>query len=221
LGEACRALDFPIVSGNVSLYNETNGVGILPTPAIAGVGLLDVGAKRVGAAFVAEGDAILLIGAPEGWGGHMGQSAYLRDVLGREEGAPPPVDLFEEKRIGDFVRGLIQEGNASSVHDLSDGGLAVALAEMALASGIGAKVDEPDNAIPAFFGEDQGRYLVTSSAANQQSILDQAKTLSISVMILGVTGGKELKLGKSRAISIEDLHAANEGWLPGFMNAAS
>lgn len=221
LGEACRELDFPIVSGNVSLYNETNGVGILPTPAIAGVGLLEAGARRVGAAFSTDKEAILLVGGPEGWGSHMGQSAYLRDVLGREEGAPPPVDLFEEKRTGDFVRGLIQDGKVSAVHDLSDGGLAVALAEMAMGSGIGAKVDAPDNVIPAFFGEDQGRYLVTAPADDQKDILDQAKTLSISVMILGATGGKELKLGESRAISIEDLRAAHESWLPDFMDTAT
>jgi len=221
LGEACRELDFPIVSGNVSLYNETNGVGILPTPAIAGVGLLEAGARRVGAAFATANEAILLVGGPEGWGGHMGQSAYLRDVLGREEGAPPPVDLFEEKRTGDFVRGLIQDGKVSAVHDLSDGGLAVALTEMAMGSSIGAKIDAPDNVIPAFFGEDQGRYLVTAPADDQKDILDQAKTLSISVMILGATGGKELKLGESRAIFIEDLRAAHESWLPDFMDTAT
>jgi phosphoribosylformylglycinamidine synthase II len=221
LGEACRALDFPIVSGNVSLYNETNGVGILPTPAIAGVGLLEAGAKRVGAAFTGADETIFLVGAPKSWGTHLGQSAYLRDVLGREEGAAPPVDLFEEKHTGDFVRGLIQDGKASAVHDLSDGGLAVALAEMAMASGIGANIDAPDNAIPAFFGEDQGRYLATCRSADQQSILDYAETLSISVIIIGTTGGKELKLGESRAISIEELQAAHEGWMPTFMNATA
>jgi phosphoribosylformylglycinamidine synthase subunit PurL len=221
LGEACRALDFPIVSGNVSLYNETNGVGILPTPAIAGVGLLEAGAKHVGAAFTGADETIFLVGAPKSWGTHLGQSAYLRDVLGREEGAAPPVDLFEEKHTGDFVRGLIQDGKATAVHDLSDGGLAVALAEMAMASGIGAYIDAPNNAIPAFFGEDQGRYLVTCRSADQQSILDYAETLSISVIIIGTTGGKELKLGESRAISIEELQAAHEGWMPTFMNAAA
>ena len=111
IGEACRALDFPVVSGNVSLYNETNGRGILPTPTIGGVGLLDDFAKSATLAFKADGDAILLIGETHGW---LGQSVYLRDICGREEGAPPPVDLAAEKRNGDFVRGLIRAGTATA-----------------------------------------------------------------------------------------------------------
>ncbi|MEQ8656316.1 MAG: phosphoribosylformylglycinamidine synthase subunit PurL [Hyphomicrobiales bacterium] len=221
LGEACRALDFPIVSGNVSLYNETNGVGILPTPAIAGVGLLEAGARRVSIAFAGQDEPILLIGGPETWGNHLGQSAYLRDVLGREDGAPPPVDLFEEKRAGDFVRGLIQEGVATAAHDLSDGGLAIGLADMVLASNIGAIIDAADDAIPAFFGEDQARYLLTVSNDDASEVLIRAKALGISAAQIGFTGGKELKLGQSRAISINDLRTAHEGWLPNFMNATA
>ena len=137
IAEACRALDFPVVSGNVSLYNETNGRGILPTPSIGGVGLLDDFTKSATLAFKAEGEAILLIGETQGW---LGQSVYLRDICGREEGAPPPVDLAAEKRNGDVVRGMIHAGTATAVHDLSDGGLLIALAEMAMASGIGAQL---------------------------------------------------------------------------------
>ena len=132
IGEACRALDFPVVSGNVSLYNETNGRAILPTPTIGGVGLLDDFTKSMTIAFKAEGEAILLIGETRGW---LGRSLYLRDICGREEGAPPPVDLAAERRHGDFVRGLIRDGLVTAVHDISDGGLLVALAEMAMASG--------------------------------------------------------------------------------------
>ena len=135
IGEACQALDFPVVSGNVSLYNETNGQGILPTPAIGGVGLVDDVTVNASIAFKREGEAIILIGATQGW---LGQSIYLRDVCGREEGAPPPVDLAQEKRNGDFVRQLIRSGQVTTVHDCSDGGLALALAEMAMAGGIGA-----------------------------------------------------------------------------------
>ncbi len=138
IGEACRALDFPIVSGNVSLYNETNGQAILPTPTIGGVGVVDDFTKSMTLAFKAEGEAILVIGETTGW---LGQSIYLRDICGRDDGAPPPVDLGAERRHGDFVRDLIRDGLVTAAHDISDGGLLVALAEMAMASGIGAVLD--------------------------------------------------------------------------------
>src|SRR5262249_37338095 len=127
IADAARTLAFPVVSGNVSLYNETNGVAIPPTPAIGGVGLLDDVGKFATLAFKAEGEIILLAGAPLSWGTHLGQSIYLREILGREDGPPPPVDLAAEKRVGDFVRGLIREGKATAAHDLSDGGLAIGL----------------------------------------------------------------------------------------------
>ena len=164
IAEACRALDFPVVSGNVSLYNETNGRGILPTPSIGGVGLLDDFTKSATLAFKAAGEAILLIGETQGW---LGQSVYLRDICGREEGAPPPVDLAAEKRNGDVVRGMIHAGTATAVHDVSDGGLLIALAEMAMAGGIGAQLlAAPGSIVPHayWFGEDQARYIVTVPA---------------------------------------------------------
>jgi phosphoribosylformylglycinamidine synthase len=123
MAEAARALDFPVVSGNVSLYNETNGKAIPPTPAIGGVGLLPDIDRMATLAFKAEGEAIFLVGAPPSWGTHLGQSVYLREVAGREEGPPPPVDLAHERRVGDFVRALIRERVATAVHDCSDGGL--------------------------------------------------------------------------------------------------
>ena len=126
IGEACRALDFPVVSGNVSLYNETHGRAILPTPTIGGVGVLADFQKSATIAFKRAGDAILLVGETQGW---LGQSLYLRDICGREEGAPPPVDLAAEKRNGDFVRALIGEGIATAVHDVSDGALKASVAE--------------------------------------------------------------------------------------------
>ena len=160
IGEAARALDFPIVSGNVSLYNETQGAGILPTPAIGGVGLIADVAKAAQTGFARDGDAILLIGETKGW---LGQSAYAHDLCGRTDGAPPPVDLAAERRNGDFVRELILSGRVSAAHDLSDGGLAVALAEMALSGDMGAEIaalpSGPGHA--TLFGEDQARYLVT------------------------------------------------------------
>src|SRR5579863_3986527 len=138
--DACLALDYPVVSGNVSLYNETNGSGILPTPAIGGVGLIEDAANSASLGFKRAGETIILIGETRG---HLGQSLYLREILGREEGAPPPVDLDAERRNGDFVRGQILGGGVSACHDLSDGGLLVALAEMAMAGGIGAALTLP------------------------------------------------------------------------------
>src|SRR5437870_6434353 len=133
IADACKALDFPVVSGNVSLHNETNGRAILPTPTIGGVGVVDDFAKSATLAFKADGEAILLIGETQGW---LGQSLYLRDICGREEGAPPPVDLVEERENGDVVRALVADGLVTAAHDISDGGLLVAIAEMAMASGI-------------------------------------------------------------------------------------
>ncbi len=223
IGDACRALDFPIVSGNVSLYNETNGQGILPTPTIGGVGLIDDWSKMAKVGFAGEGEVILLIGGPAGWGSHLAQSIYMRDIHNRSDGPPPPVDLAHEKKVGDFVRKLIRSGAATAVHDLSDGGLAVGLAEMAMASGVGATVPGLSDAdpIPVFFGEDQGRYLVTVKFAGQsdelQALWNEAKVLGIFAPWIGNTGGSELKLGSARAISIEDLKAAHESWFPRFM----
>ena len=133
IGEACRALNFPVIGGNCSLYNETNGEAILPTPAIGGVGLLKNVHRMATVAFKRAGEAILLVGDTRG---HLGQSIYLREIEGKEEGACPPVDLALEKRAGDFVRQLIEDGRVDTVHDVSDGGVLVAVAEMALASGI-------------------------------------------------------------------------------------
>jgi len=162
MGDACRALDYPIVSGNVSLYNESKATGggsaILPTPAIGGVGLMEDWNKSATIAFKAAGDTIWLIG---GAGSHLGQTLWLREILGREEGPPPPVDLAKERANGELVRSLIAAGSVTAVHDVSDGGLLVALAEMAMAGKIGCTLDGALNAAQAF-GEDQSRYVVTA-----------------------------------------------------------
>jgi phosphoribosylformylglycinamidine synthase len=214
IGEACRALDFPVVSGNVSLYNETNGRAILPTPTIGGVGVVDAFETSMTLAFKAEGEAILLIGETRGW---LGQSLYLRDLCGREEGAPPPVDLAAERRHGDFVRALIRDGVVTAAHDVSDGGLLVALAEMAMASGIGAVLEGPADVPPhAFwFGEDQGRYVVT--AQNAEAVARRAKEAGVPLTRLGATGGAVLMPGDERPLAVADLKRRFEAWLPAYM----
>ena len=222
IAEACKALAFPVVSGNVSLYNETNseedGRAILPTPAIGGVGLLADFTKSVTLAFKAAGQTILLIGETQGW---LGQSLYLRDVCGREQGAPPPVDLIEERENGDFVRALIGEGLATAVHDVSDGGLLVALAEMAMASGLGAELAAAPNDTPAhafWFGEDQARYIVTVRADEAELVVGRGVAASVPVHRLGTTGGDTIALSGERPVLIKALSERFEGWLPSYMS---
>src|SRR4051812_6516301 len=215
IAEACRALEFPVVSGNVSLYNETNGRGILPTPSIGGVGLLDDFTKSATLAFKAPGEAILLIGETHGW---LGQSVYLRDICGREEGAPPPVDLAAEKRNGDVVRGMIHAGTATAAHDVSDGGLLIALAEMAIASGVGAQLlAAPAAIVPHayWFGEDQARYIVTVRAEEAGRLLAKMKGADVPCTRIGTTGGEEISIaGEPRCPSIRSEQDSNPGFRP-------
>lgn len=219
IGEACTALDFPIVSGNVSLYNETNGQAILPTPTIGGVGLIKDWSKMARIRFAAEGETILVAGAPAGLGSHIAQSVYMRDVHGRTDGPAPHVDLAHERKVGDFVRGLIVDGLVTAVHDCSSGGLALAVAEMAMASGIGASVDAVagHDPIATFYGEDQGRYVVTVAAGALDAVAARAKAAGVSLPVIGKTGGDAVKLGDAKAVSVADLRAAHEGWFPDFM----
>ena len=217
IGEAGRVLDFPIVSGNVSLYNETMGQGILPTPTIGGVGLVADVSRLPKPGFTTEGDIVLLVGETSGW---LGRSAYLRDICGRSEGAPPPVDLALEKRNGDFVRGLIADGRVSAVHDVSDGGVAVALAEMSLLAGVGIAIGSLPGEIPrhAFlFGEDQARYIIVTSPAEADGVLAEARRQGIMVLQLGTTGGNSLALGGEVAVEIAALRTAHESFLPAYM----
>lgn len=217
IGEACSTLEFPIVSGNVSLYNETHGEAILPTPAIGGVGLLPLVSVRASADFKAEGQAIVVIG---GKGSHLGASQYLCDILGREEGAPPPVDLEAEKRRGTLVRQFIGSGRVTSVHDISSGGLGVALAEMCMKTGIGAtiKVDGPAHA--ALFGEDQGRYVLAFDPERLDAILEDAIDAGVEAHHIGTTGGTELVVEGVLNVSVANLKAAHENWFPNYMAGA-
>jgi phosphoribosylformylglycinamidine synthase II len=225
MAAACEALDFPVISGNVSFYNETEGVGILPTPAIGGVGLIDDIDRMARIAFAAPGEQILLIGETTG---HLSASIYARELAGREDGPPPTVDLAVERRNGDFVRGLIADSRVTACHDISDGGLLVAVAEMALAAltagrEIGAAITPPVDAAPLAawcFGEDQARYLVTAPESAAQAILDDAARAKIPIYSIGMSGGATLTLGTGDAISLKDLRQAHETWLPRYMEAA-
>ena len=216
MAEACRALDFPVVSGNVSLYNETDGAAIPPTPAIGGIGLISDLDAMATMALKAEGETLLLLGAERG---HLGQSLYMQEVLGQRDGAPPPVDLEAERRTGDLVRGLIDEGSITAVHDVSDGGLLVALAEMAIAGGIGVAMTPYSGPLPlhaVLFGEDQGRYLV-SLEDGMDEVVSRAMAAGIPVRIIGRTGGDELRLSDDVIWPLPRLKDLHEAWLPTYM----
>jgi phosphoribosylformylglycinamidine synthase II len=214
--EACRTLDFPVVSGNVSLYNETNGAAIPPTPTVGGVGLIDDYAKRADFAHMAEGEALVLLGVTTG---ELGASIYLREILGREDGAPPPVDLATEKRTGDFVRMLIREAAVTAVHDLSDGGLIAAVAEMSLASDCGAQlnIEASPRALGFLFGEDQARYLVATKTPDL--VVEAARVAGVLADVVGEAGGDALAAPGLFHLPLTRLRQANEGWMPGYMGA--
>lgn len=218
MAEACSALDYPVVSGNVSLYNETNGEGILPTPAIGGIGLLSNISEMGTFAFKKEGDVVLLLGKTEG---HLGQSLYLREIANEESGTPPTVDLMAERKIGDFVRMLINNGTATACHDVSDGGALVAIAEMALAGDLGVELATPSEAEHPhafWFGEDQARYIVTVDAREAHKVITMILEVGIKVNRLGYVGGTSLSIEEDTPIQIADLRKTNETWFPTYMS---
>ncbi|GAA3695364.1 phosphoribosylformylglycinamidine synthase subunit PurL [Sphingomonas cynarae] len=225
MSDACRALDFPIVSGNVSLYNESKATGggsaILPTPAIGAIGLLADWQKNATIAFKGTGDIILVIGTRRG---DLGQSLWLRECHGREEGPPPRVDLDAERRTGDLIRAAITAGQLTAVHDVSDGGIAVTIAEMALASNIGAMIDrkQPYDCAHSFFAEDQGVYIVTVDDAALLDFLGAAHAAGVEAEPMGRTGGRRLifeRPNRDDVVTLDALRTAHEGFFPALMGA--
>jgi phosphoribosylformylglycinamidine synthase subunit PurL len=221
MAEACRALAFPVISGNVSLYNETNGQAILPTPAIGGVGIIDDLERRASVNALQPGDALVLIGETSG---HLGQSIYAQSM--NLAGAAPKVDLETEKKNGDFVRGLIAEGAVRAAHDLSDGGLACAVAEMALASDVGAALGYQGDLADAQFlyAEDQARYLIALPANKVDSFDQRARAAGVHYLVIGEAGGRELSYlgarGQRERLALDELRGLNENWLPNYMKQA-
>jgi phosphoribosylformylglycinamidine synthase len=215
MAEACRTLDFPVVSGNVSLYNETNGQAIPPTPTVGAVGLLKDYDQRVGFNKVRAGQVLILIGETRG---EMGSTLYLREVLGREDGAPPPVDLNAEKANGTLVRRLIKSGVARGVHDLSDGGLLSAAVDMALASQVGLELKNPTSLADHVFAfaEDQARYLIAVDEASAHLVTAQAAEADVPAAVIGVATGTDLTFA-GLCVSVDKLRQAHEAWLPGYM----
>ena len=230
MGEACRALDFPIVSGNVSLYNESKATGggsaILPTPAIGGVGLMQDYTKMATIGFKAEGETVFLIGQRSD---SAGQSLWLRECCGREAGPPPPVDLATERQLGETVQEIVASGAASAVHDISDGGLLVALCEMALAGNIGVVINPEwlwttGNLAVELFGEGQGRYLVSANVIDIENnpIVELARKASVSCTVIGMVEGDKVFVGEVASplvaeIPLSALREASDGFFRDWM----
>ncbi|VAW01332.1 Phosphoribosylformylglycinamidine synthase, synthetase subunit [hydrothermal vent metagenome] len=215
MSEACRALDYPVVSGNVSLYNETNGVAIPPTPTVGGVGLIPDISLRASYAKAEAGDLLYLVGSTQGW---LGSSIYAREMEGLCGHQPPPVDLEAERTNGQYVLAAIRAELVRSVHDLSDGGLACAAAEMAIASGCGMVV-EPHETLPAhawYFGEDQGRYLLNVSAVKLSKLQELSREFGVELTFVGEVIGDDIVLNSSR-MKVSELARKWEQWLPEYM----
>ena len=199
--EACLALDYPVVSGNVSLYNETNGKAILPAPVIGGVGVMPDARKAVGLTY-GENQTILLIG---GACSHLGQSLFAREIWGAEAGGVPPIDLGDEKQTGNAVRKMIEDGVIAACHDVSDGGVLTAIAEMAIKSNLGVHLNACIDDAGYWFGEDQGRYVVTTSLPLNK--------ITVPHIVLGNTGGDNVA-----GVTVHELRQLHENWLPDYMN---
>jgi phosphoribosylformylglycinamidine synthase len=213
MAEACRVLDFPVVSGNVSLYNETAGQAIPPTPTVGALGLIPDYALRADYAGLKDGMTLVLIGDSHG---ELGASLYLRALFGREDGAPPQVNLAVERRNGDFVRRLVRDGASRVVHDLSDGGLACAAAEMALASNVGVTLHLPQRGLHGLlFGEDQARYLIAVEAG--VDVLALAQQAGVVASVVGGAGGDAIVVDGVFSLPLSQLRDAHEGWLPRYM----
>ncbi len=202
IGAACKALDMPIVSGNVSLYNETDGTGILPTPTIGAVGLLEH-LDHLISGTARDGHVLLLVGETNG---HLGQSALLAEVFNREDGDAPAVDLEAERRNGEFIRDNRDWIGACT--DLSDGGLALAAFEIAHASGCGVTLDVADTA--TLFGEDQARYLISTSFDKAEALMIAAGRAGVPLVTVGKVGGDAVRIGASDA-PLAELSEAYEG----------
>ena len=219
MAEACRILNMPVVSGNVSFYNETRGKAVHPTPTIGGVGLIESLHSMQRIALDETGLDLILIGSTYG---HLGASLYLREIHGIEDGPPPPVDLNLEQKHGSLVHRLIHRGTVRACHDVGDGGLLVAVAEMSLAGGTGARLFFPDTDVAPhafWFGEDQGRYVLAVENKNVEPILLTCFSENIPAFRLGTSGGEHISVDQSFQISVADLSCKHETWFPDFMKS--
>ncbi len=219
ISDACRALEIPVVSGNVSFYNETDGRAIPPTPTVGMVGLLEDVEKRVRMPFRGEGDLLALLGETRD---ELGGSEFLRVIRGRDEGPCPEVGLAAEKRLIDLLATLAEEGRLASAHDLSDGGLALALAECAMTGGLGVDVALASGVRPsaALFGETTARALISFGPDQEVAIRESAARLGVPILVIGGVGGDRLRITlENRVLVDESVASLNDTWTNAFARA--
>jgi len=218
LGEASKYLDFPVVSGNVSFYNQTKDKGIKPTPSIGGVGLIKDYKKMITMNLKEIDNLILIIGKTEG---HLDQSIFAREILNEKNGPPPEVNLFNEKNNGETLLKLIDKGFVKSAHDVSLGGIIVAITKMSINGNKGIKIKKPNyliNQYEYFFGEDQGRYVIEIEKKNFKNVTEILEKNSVHYDELGVIIEKDLIIDEKTKVSIDELTTLNKNWLIKYMS---
>jgi len=218
LGEASKYLNFPVVSGNVSFYNQTKDKGIKPTPSIGGVGLIKNYKKMITMDFKKIDNLILVIGKTEG---HLDQSIFARDILNEKNGPPPEINLFNEKNNGEAILSLIEKNYVKSVHDISLGGIMIAVAKMCIKGKKGIKLKKPNyliNQFEYFFGEDQGRYIIEIEKENFDKIKEILNKNSIHYDVLGILTESDIFIDSKSKVTIDELIASNTSWLTNYMS---
>jgi phosphoribosylformylglycinamidine synthase len=219
IADACRALGVPVVSGNVSLYNETAGRAIPPTPTVGMVGLMEDVEKHVRVRFRTAGDLVAVLGETRD---ELGASEFLRTIRGRDEGPCPDVDLAAEKRLVDLLATLAEKGLLASAHDVSDGGLAVALAECAMQGGVGATIalDGAARSTALLFGESTGRAVISFAPEHEAAVRALAGEKNVPFSAAGWVGGDRLRIdGRSKPLVDEPVAALTELWGTAFRRA--
>ena len=217
ISEASKYLDFPVVSGNVSFYNETKNKGIKPTPSIGGVGLIKNYKKMVTMDLKKVDNLVIVIGKTEG---HLDQSIFARSILSEKKGPPPEINLFNEKNNGETILKLIEERLIESAHDISLGGIIIALARMCIKGNKGVKLNKLKsliNKFQYFFGEDQGRYIIEITKDNLKKVKEILNNNSVHYDELAIIVEKDIIIDKEPILTIDELTIANKKWLKEYM----
>jgi len=218
IGEASKYLDYPVVSGNVSFYNETKDKGIKPTPSIGGVGLIKDYKKMISMGLTKIDNLVLIIGKTEG---HIDQSVFAKNILNQKKGPPPEINLFNEKNNGETLLKLISDGFIKSAHDISVGGILVAIVKMSISGNKGINIKKPENLVnyfEYFFGEDQGRYLIEIEKNDLNKVKSVLDKNSVYFSEIGIIQEKNMVLKDKLNVTVDELIKSNKTWLTNYMS---